>query len=137
MTAPPRSGCPIAASLDLFGDRWTLVILRDMLLGEGERFGELAAEEGIATNVLSERLERLEREGLLLRRQDPADGRRRIYVPTPAAVALIPVLVEIAVWGLAHTKAVDGAGIARAAAKDRDGLIAQLKQRAMARAAAK
>lgn len=137
MTNPPRSGCPIAASLDLFGDRWTLVILRDMLLAGRERFGELAAAEGIATNVLSERLDRLEREGLLLRRQDPADGRRRIYVPTRAAVALIPVLVELAVWGLTHTKATDGAAIARAAARDRASLIAQLKKRAMARATAK
>ena len=135
MTTPPRSACPIAASLDLFGDRWTLVILRDMLLGGRERFAELAAEEGIATNVLSERLDRLEREGLLVRRSDPVDRRRRVYLPTPSAVALIPVLVEIAVWGVAHTAASGAAEIALAAAKDRDGLIARLSQRALAKAA--
>ncbi len=135
MTMPLRSGCPIAASLDLFGDRWTLVILRDVLLGGRQRFAELGADEGIATNVLSERLARLVQAKLLRRRKDPADGRRRVYRPTPAAVALIPVLVEIAVWGVAHTKATDGASIAQAAAADRDGLIAQLTRRALELAA--
>jgi DNA-binding HxlR family transcriptional regulator len=77
-----RSSCPITCSLDLIGDRWTLVIMRDLLLAGKTAFSELASVEGIATNVLSDRLTRLEQAGLIRRERDPADGRRRRYVPT-------------------------------------------------------
>ena len=85
-----RTGCPIAASLDVIGDRWTLLILRDVLLGGVRRFSEFAVAEGIATKVHSERLERLTREGLITVNKDPSDGRRKLYAPTEAGIALIP-----------------------------------------------
>lgn len=125
-----RSNCPIAASLDLLGDRWTLVVLRDMLLGGVRRFSDFAVDEGIATNVLSERLERLTRVGLVTVGRDPDDGRRKIYAPTESAVALIPVLVELAAWGTAHTAATGAEAIVESIRKDRDAVINALMQRA-------
>ena len=65
MSSDLRSGCPIAASLDILGDRWTLVVLRDMLLGGSTRFSEFAADESIATNILTDRLHRLVDSGLV------------------------------------------------------------------------
>ncbi len=125
-----RSCCPIAASLDILGDRWTLVILRDVLFGGRSRFSQLGADESIATNILSERLERLEREGILGKDKDPSDGRRNIYFATPKGIALIPVLVSLAEWGVAHIPGTEGKELAALAKKDRDGLIAGLTAQA-------
>lgn len=125
-----RSCCPIAASLDVIGDRWTLVILRDLLLGGARRFSEFAVTEGIATNVLSERLERLTREELITVSRDPSDGRRKLYAPTEAGIALIPVLVELAAWGLAFTDATGAEELVAQIREDRDAVINGLTQRA-------
>ena len=103
MTGELRSGCPIAASLDILGDRWTLVVLRDMLLGGRTRFSELAVDESIATNILTDRLHRLVDSGLVEKTADPDDGRRVIYRPLPPAIDLIPVLAELVAWGSRHT----------------------------------
>lgn len=130
-----RSCCPIAASLDILGDRWTLVVLRDLLLGGARRFSEFAVAEGIATNVLSERLERLTREGLVTVGRDPSDGRRKLYAPAESAIALIPVLVELAAWGLAFTDATDAQGLIASVRQDRDAVIAALTERARERSA--
>ncbi len=97
-----RSGCPVASGLDLFGDRWTLLVIRGLLTGR-RRFGELLAmEEGIATNVLAERLERLERYGIVSRTPYQDHPRRHAYRLTRRGADLLPVLQAIAVWGLAH-----------------------------------
>ena len=103
MTTELRSECPIAASLDILGDRWTLVVLRDMLLGGRSRFSEFAADESIATNILTDRLHRLVDSGLIEKSSDPADGRRVIYRPLAPAIELVPVLAELAAWGVRHT----------------------------------
>lgn len=99
----PRSSCPVAASLDILGDRWTLVILRDLLVGGIVHFADFAVDEGIATNTLTERLKRLRKAGLVERVRDPDDGRRWIYVPKSPAIELIPVLIDLMVWGSKHT----------------------------------
>lgn len=99
----PRSHCPINFGLEIFGDRWTLLVLRDLLLQHKRRFSDfLASEERIATNILSSRLRRLERSGLVKARASTADRRAREYEPTTAALALVPVLVEMAYWGASH-----------------------------------
>lgn len=98
-----RSSCPIAASLDIFGDRWTLLILRDMLLSGHRHFSDFALDEGIATNVLTDRLNRLVALGMIEKVADPDDGRRVVYIPLEPAIELVPILAEIAAWGLNNT----------------------------------
>jgi len=100
---PSRSPCPIATALDLFGDRWTLLVLRDLLLFDKHRYREfLASPEAIASNILSDRLKRLEGAGLIDKTTDPADARQMIYSATDKGRSLLPILREIAAWGAAQ-----------------------------------
>jgi DNA-binding HxlR family transcriptional regulator len=95
-----RSPCPIACALDIFGDRWSLLIIRDLILGRS-RFKEFAASpEGIPTNILAERLERLLRHGVI--EQSPAtDGTKRLaYRLTKKGLTLAPILKSMRDWGL-------------------------------------
>ncbi|MGB0877286.1 MAG: winged helix-turn-helix transcriptional regulator [Mycobacterium sp.] len=131
-----RSDCPIAATLDLIGDRWTLLVLRDILLVHRYGFSEIAAKEGIATNIKVDRLDRLVEAGLLERRVDEADRRRRTYLPTERAMGLIPVLVDLLVWGDANTGAPGRADAAQSVRADRDAVIRQLESAARENAAA-
>lgn len=103
MKSELRSSCPIAASLDIFGDRWTLLILRDLLLDGRRHFSDFALDEGIATNVLTDRLSRLVDLGMIQKVADPEDGRRVVYIPLEPAIELVPILAEIAAWGLDNT----------------------------------
>ncbi len=125
-----RSDCPIAATLDLLGDRWTLLVLRDTVLRHRYGFSQIASTEGIATNVLMNRLERLVAAGLLERRVDEADRRRRTYLPTERAIELIPILVDLLVWGDANTGAAGRADEAAAARADREAMISRLESAA-------
>jgi DNA-binding HxlR family transcriptional regulator len=98
--APLRSPCPIAGALDLVGDRWTLLVVRDLLLYDKRRFADfLASPEGIATNILAERLERLERAGVIERRRYRAHPPREEYHPTERGRGLLPLLRELIHWG--------------------------------------
>lgn len=97
-----RSPCPVAGALDLLGDRWTLLILRDLLLGKS-RYGQfLAAPEGISTNLLADRLQRMEAAGLVTAVPYTEHPVRMDYRLTPAGRALGPVVDALATWGLAH-----------------------------------
>lgn len=97
------STCPICYTLDIFGDRWTLLIIRDVLRNGKRRFGEfLESPEAIATNVLTTRLRDLVELGVLVRNDDPLDRRQGVYEPTAKALALAPVLDGLMTWGLAH-----------------------------------
>ena len=106
MSKAPRhekSNCPISYSLDLFGDRWTLLILRDLILWGKTRFAEFqASDEKIASNILSDRLRRLEEQGVIGIEKDPSDARQKIYTATEKGLSLTPVLLEIAAWGASH-----------------------------------
>ncbi|WP_407674228.1 winged helix-turn-helix transcriptional regulator [Nodularia harveyana] len=93
-------------------------------------FSEIAVSEGIATNTLTDRLERLIESGVLERRRDPLDGRSRRYVPTERGLELIPVLVDLMVWGNKHTSGSGPAELVSRAVSDREGLLAELVQRA-------
>lgn len=126
---PRRSDCPIACALDLIGDRWTLIVLRDLIIARKRYFQELLeGNEGVATNILASRLKLLEAAGLLTRRADPAQGRRVIYAPTGKALDLLPVLLELARWSLKHTAGSDApAHFVRRLAEDREGFIAELR----------
>jgi DNA-binding HxlR family transcriptional regulator len=98
-----RSRCPIAGALDLVGDRWTLLVIRDLLLYDKHRFADfLASPERIASNILADRLERLERCGLVTRRKYAEHPPREAYHPTARGRDLAPVLRELIRWGQLH-----------------------------------
>jgi DNA-binding HxlR family transcriptional regulator len=95
-----RSRCAISLLLDIVGDKWSLLILRDAVLFDKRRYREfLASPEGISTNILAARLKQLECHGLLEKFSDIDDGKAFRYVPTERAVTLIPVVVEVVRWG--------------------------------------
>jgi DNA-binding HxlR family transcriptional regulator len=100
---PARSGCPINAAVETFGDSWSLLVLRDVMFGDKRHFRELLAgsEEGIASNILADRLKRLVKAGLLTR-EDAGPGRRAAYSLTEASIQLVPVFAHLGDWGLRH-----------------------------------
>jgi DNA-binding HxlR family transcriptional regulator len=125
-----RSGCPIGISLDLFGDRWSLLVVRDLMFFGRTTFGAFAAAgEGIATNVLADRLDRLECAGIIARRSDPADGRKVVYRLTEKGMALAPVLVEIVLWAARHEETDAPPEMVAAMEADRAGFVAGLRAR--------
>lgn len=125
MRRTKRSHCPIAFALDIFGDKWSLLLLRDLLFKDKRHYRELLdAEEGISTNILSERLTRLEAEGLITKAADPDNGRQYIYSPTQKALELIPALLEIVLWSAKYDPKTDAPPqIMRRIREDRDGFI--------------
>jgi DNA-binding HxlR family transcriptional regulator len=100
---PPRSGCPINAAVEAFGDRWSLLVLRDVMFGDRRHFRELQAgsAEGIASNILADRLKRLV-EGGLLTRDGAGPGQKATYSLTESAIQLVPVFAQLGAWGLRH-----------------------------------
>lgn len=101
--SPRRSGCPLNASVEMLGDRWSLLIIRDMMLRGFRTFREfLDSHERIATNILADRLRRLEAHGLISAQRDPSDKRKRNYVLTAKGLDLAPVLTEMVLWAAAH-----------------------------------
>jgi DNA-binding HxlR family transcriptional regulator len=95
-----RSGCPINLTLEILGDRWSLLILRDMIFGGRRRFRELLrSDERIASNILASRLKTLIEAGLLTRSGDPERAQKQVYSLTEMAIALVPILAQIGAWG--------------------------------------
>ncbi len=106
-----RSNCPIACTLDLVGDRWTLLVVRDLVAGKTHFDEFLKSNENIATNILSARLKLLEELGYIARKSDSIDGRRVQYRLTKSGKPLRKLVREIADWGLKNlpkTKLVSG-----------------------------
>ena len=100
-----RSGCPLNASVEMLGDRWSLLIIRDMMLLGAKSFKDfLNGYEKIATNVLAGRLKRLQKFGIIAQQKDPADRRKINYVLTQKGIDLAPVLTEMVLWAAAHEK---------------------------------
>ncbi len=102
---PPdrRSGCPLNASVEMLGDRWSLLILRDMMLRGFRTYNQfLQSYEGIATNILADRLKKLVALGILATQEDPSDGRKLIYSLTPKGIDLAPVMTEMVLWAARH-----------------------------------
>lgn len=102
-TRTRRSGCPISIALEGVGDAWSLLVVRDLMFKGFRTFQEfLTAGEGIASNVLADRLHKLESAGLVTKSKDAEDGRRFVYRLTEKGIALAPVLVELVLWSAAH-----------------------------------
>lgn len=98
-----RSDCPINFALEMFGDRWSLLIIRDIVYFGKKTYGEfLASDEGMATNILASRLVQLEQKGLLVKKPDETDKRKEVYFLTEKGLDLIPILLEMAGWGAQH-----------------------------------
>jgi DNA-binding HxlR family transcriptional regulator len=96
-----RSGCPINLALEILGDKWTLVVIRDIALGDRRHFRELLTQsiEGIPANMLSDRLKSLMAHGLVTKADDPSHKQKSIYSLTEQGIELLPVLAQMAIWG--------------------------------------
>ncbi len=124
-----RSGCPLNASVEMLGDRWSLLIIRDMMLRGSRTFKEfLQSYEGIATNILADRLRKLEAYGIITSKQDPSDGRKLIYWLTAKGIDLAPVLAEMVLWAARHEKT-GNQELVRQLQKDKEQLVAEIRQR--------
>lgn len=99
-----RSGCPINLTLEVLGDRWSLIVIRDVMFGNRRHFRELlgASQEGIASNILADRLKRLVAIGVLSRGDDPTHKQKAVYSLTEMGIELLPVLVQLGTWGRRH-----------------------------------
>ncbi len=128
-TAPRRSGCPLNASVEMLGDRWSLLIIRDMMLRGSRTYKEfLESYERIATNVLADRLRRLVAHGIVTSERDPSDGRKQIYLLTRKGIDLAPVLTEMVLWAAAH----EGTGnqaLVQQMREDKERFLAGVRQR--------
>jgi DNA-binding HxlR family transcriptional regulator len=99
----PRSGCPVAISLDTIGDRWSLLIIRDMMVRGYRSFKQFQESgEGIATNILADRLQKLMAAGIIGAEVDEIDARRLNYRLTDKGIELAPMLLELLIWGARH-----------------------------------
>jgi DNA-binding HxlR family transcriptional regulator len=106
MSDEHRSGCPINLTLEVLGDKWSLLILRDMIFSGKRHFRELMrSQEGISSNILADRLRVLVAEGLLTKTDDPTHKQKAIYSLTEKAIELVPVLAHIGAWGRKHLPA--------------------------------
>jgi len=126
---PRRSDCGISCALDFVGDRWTLLVLRDLIMARKRYFREmLASPEGIASNILASRLRQLETAGMVTRRADPSHKRQVIYSPTEKALDLLPSMLELMRWSVKwNSKSGAPPPILRRVMKDRDQFIAELR----------
>jgi DNA-binding HxlR family transcriptional regulator len=124
-----RSGCPLNASVEMLGDRWSLLIIRDMMLSGAQTYKTfLGCYEGIATNILADRLRKLTSYGIIATEPDSSDGRKVIYVLTQKGIDLAPVLTEMVLWAAAHEDTGNQA-LVRQMREDKEKFVAGVRQR--------
>lgn len=124
-----RSGCPLNASVEMLGDRWSLLILRDMMLRGLSSYKQFVESyEGIATNVLADRLRKLEDYGIISTHPDPSDGRKLIYTLTTKGIDLAPVLTEMVLWAARH-ESTENQSLIREMQKDKQQFLATIRHR--------
>ncbi|MBK7617044.1 MAG: helix-turn-helix transcriptional regulator [Vitreoscilla sp.] len=135
MTTPaaprqPRSGCPISIALELLGDAWSLLIVRDLMFKGRRTYNDfLAGGEGIASNVLASRLRKLEGANIIEKRSDPRDARRYIYRLSPKGIDLAPVLVDLVIWSARHVQTDAPPAVVRSMREDRERFLADVRRR--------
>ncbi len=106
-----RSLCPINLALEVFGDKWTLLIIRDMIFAGKRHFREmLKSEERIASNILADRLAKLVEQGIVTRAGDPSHRQKAVYSLTEKGIALLPILAQIGIWGRKYLPASEELG---------------------------
>jgi DNA-binding HxlR family transcriptional regulator len=125
-----RSGCPVSIALDLIGDRWSLLVIRDLMVRGFRTFREFRQSgEGIATNILTDRLHKLEAEGIISAETDAADARRVNYRLTGKGIELAPVLLELLVWSARHEDTSAPADLIARIDKNRAGFLKEVRRR--------
>ena len=129
-TIKRRGPCPISYGLDIFGDKWSLLILRDIMFYGRTRYSDFASSpERIATNILADRLDTLERSGIICKRRDTKLRNQFIYSVTPKGKDLLPVLIEMTLWGVRYdTKTPASKKFIRRAQKDKNRLTADIEK---------
>src|ERR1700730_12000227 len=128
-----RSGCPLNASVEMLGDRWSLLILRDMMLRGFQSYKEfLQSYEGIDTNILCERLKKLIAHGIITTQKDPSDGRKVTHVLTAKGLDLAPVLTEMVLWAAKQEETVNQP-LVRQMQKDKEQFVAAVQRRYLER----
>jgi len=125
-----RSGCPASVSLDLVGDRWSLLIIRDLMVRGYRTFKEFEESgENIATNILTDRLRKLKSTGIITTQVDETDGRKVNYRLTQKGIDLAPVLLELLIWGARHEKTEASCALIENMARNRDSLVSEVRRR--------
>ncbi len=125
-----RSDCPISCSLDIFGDKWSLLIIRDVMLRNKFSYGEfLESEEKIATNILAGRLSLLEAENILTKEVSPKNKSKFIYRLTKKGIDLLPIVIEIMDWGAKYNPDCPRKEVGKRIKKDKAGLIKEYSQK--------
>lgn len=125
-----RSGCPVSISLERFGDRWSLLIIRDLMVRGFRTFKDFQASgEGIATNILADRLRKLGAEGIVIAEREEADARRVNYRLTEKGIDLAPVLLELLIWASRHEETGAPCAVIESMAKNREAVIAEARRR--------
>lgn len=130
-----RSDCPINFGLEIFGDRWSLLIVRDLMFKGKRYYGDfLEGEERISTNILADRLLLLENSGIITRAVDPANRRKVIYTLAPRGIDLLPMLVELIIWSHKHDPESAASKVfVEQARQDRKGLIDRINRQLIKR----
>jgi DNA-binding HxlR family transcriptional regulator len=128
-----RSACPVSLSLEIIGDRWSLLIVRDMMVRALRTFRQFQESgEGIATNILADRLHRLQAAGIIVSEPDAADGRRSVYRLTEKGIDLAPVLLELLIWGVRHEaegKLAEACAAIDSMVQHRDAILGEVRRR--------
>jgi DNA-binding HxlR family transcriptional regulator len=108
-----RSGCPINLTLEVVGDKWSLLIVRDLMFGNRRHFRELLtkSEEGISSNILADRLKTLLDQGIITRDDDPSHKQKGIYSLTEQGIELLPILAQMAGWGFKYLPVSEELGV--------------------------
>lgn len=125
-----RSGCPVSASLEVLGDRWSLLVIRDLMVRGYRRFKEFEESgEGIASNILADRLRKLEARGLITAEVEARDGRAVYYRLTEKGIDLAPVLLELLIWGARHEETGAPRAVIAEMEEHREELLAEVRRR--------
>ena len=125
-----RSGCPVSISLEILGDRWSLLIIRDLMIRGFRTFKEFQESgEGIATNILADRLDKLEAAGIITAESEETDRRKVNYRLTEKGIGLAPVLLELLIWGARHEETGAPCALIENMEKNRQVLLAEVRRR--------
>ena len=126
----PRSGCPVSMSLEIFGDRWSLLIIRDLMVRGFRSFKQFQESgEGIASNILADRLQRLEQAGIITAEEEASDARRVNYRLTEKGIDLAPVMLELLIWGARHEETGAPCAVIEKMETNRAAVLAEVRRR--------